>query len=187
MNLGTYLDQKVERYSSKPLLYFYDDAMTYAEFGERVDRLAFGLKDQGFEKGDFIHVWMQNSPETLISYFAIQKIGAIAGPINGQWKADEVRYLLNDSRGRGLIVGARYLPVLDEVRDDCPDLEKVIEVGDTPRARHVSYAGLLAEGSSDRMACTAAETDPAYIFYTSGTTGNPKGVLLSHRNVFADV
>jgi len=187
MNLGTYLDQRVEKYDGRVLMYYYDRTITYKEFGDQVNALANGLKSLGFKKGDFIHVLVQNSPETLISYFAIQKIGCVAGPVNGWWKANEVEYLLNDSKGRGLIIDPQYMPILDEIRPKCPNLEIVIEVGENPKAGNVSLDKLIAESSKTRVQCDSDEKEAAYIFYTSGTTGNPKGVLLSHKNVFADI
>lgn len=187
MNLGTYLDQKVDQYGDKPYLFFYDQIVTYREFGERVDKLAHGLLKLGFKKGDVIHVWLQNSPENLICYFAIQKIGAIAGPINGLWKAEEVTYLLNDSGGKGLILGSQYAPTLGEMRESCPDLKIVIEIGEQSHPDHIMFDDLMADVTDERFHGEAGEEDPAYIFYTSGTTGNPKGVLLSHKNVFADI
>ena len=187
MNLGTYMDEKVKRFCDLPFMFYYDRTITYGEFGRQVDRLAHGLSALGFKAGDFIHVLVENSPETLISYFAIQKIGAVAGPINGWWKAGEVEYLLNDSKGRGLIVESQYLPILDEILDRLPHLETVIETGDAPRASHVSLEKLIAAGGDEPLECTSDDTEGAYIFYTSGTTGNPKGVLLSHRNVLADI
>ena len=187
MNIGTYLDEKVDRYKERPFLFFYDRLITYEAFGKQVDALAHGLASRGFKKGDFIHVLVQNSPETLLCYFAIQKIGAIAGPINGWWKSDELLYLLNDSRAQGLIIESQYLPVLDPIRDRCPSLETVIEIGASPRPEHVDFRRLLHDSPGQPYLCTEAEEEPAYIFYTSGTTGSPKGVLLSHRNVFEDI
>jgi acyl-CoA synthetase (AMP-forming)/AMP-acid ligase II len=155
MNLGTYLDTAVERYTDLPYLQFYDQTVTYGEFGRQVNILANALKRQGFQKGDFIHVLVQNSPQTLMAYFAIQKIGAVAGPVNGWWKAPEVQYLLNDSKGRGLIVEDQYLPILDEIKADCPHLEKIIEVSNNPRSEHIDFAGLLAEGDDTPVSVTA--------------------------------
>jgi len=187
MNLGTYLDQKVEEYGDKEFLFFYDQGVTYREFGERVNRLARGLKKLGFRRGDFVHVWLQNCPENLVCYFAIQKLGAIAGPINGMWKADEVAYLLNDSGGRGLIVGSQYVPVLREMRDRCEKLETIIEIGEDVSGDYIDYDEILESADADPFVSDIREEEPAYIFYTSGTTGSPKGVLLSHKNVFADI
>ena len=187
MNLGIFLDNAADKYKDSTYLNFYDRVITYAEFRKRVFILANALKKLGFRKGDFIHVLIQNSPETLISYFAIQRIGAIAGPVNGWWKAPEIEYLLNDSKGRGLIIEDQYLPILKEIRDKCPSLEVVIEVGNSPQPGHVSFNALMEGNDSTPVESDADMEDTAYIFYTSGTTGNPKGVLLSHKNVLADV
>jgi long-chain acyl-CoA synthetase len=187
MNLGTFLDNAVAKYKDWPYIQFYERTITYEEFGQGVNRLANALLKLGFKKGDFIHVLVQNSPETLMSYFAIHKIGAVAGPINGWWRAAEVQYLLNDSQGRGLIIEDQYLPILNEIRGNCPDLEMVIEVSEKPQPDHIAFADLLKDGSDAPVTCISDENDTAYIFYTSGTTGNPKGVLLSHKSVLADV
>ncbi|MCX5881957.1 MAG: long-chain-fatty-acid--CoA ligase [Deltaproteobacteria bacterium] len=187
MNLGTYLDTAVSRYQNEPYLQFYDETISYEAFGNQVNILANSLKSLGFQKRDFIHVLVQNSPGTLIAYFAIQKIGAVAGPINGWWKAPEIEYLLNDSRGKGLIIEDQYVPLLKEIRSRCPHLETVIEVGVSPQPDHISFQKLLQSGDASPIVCPCDDEDIAYIFYTSGTTGNPKGVLLSHRNVLADV
>lgn len=187
MNLGTYLDAAVRRNPNVPYLQFYEETITYEAFGNQVNRLANRLMSLGFRKGDFIHVLVQNSPGTLIAYFAIQKIGAVAGPINGWWKAPEVEYLLNDSKGKGLIIEDQYMPILKEIRSRCPHLETVIEVGPSPQPGHIPFQQLLESGDPSPVQCPCSDTDIAYIFYTSGTTGNPKGVLLSHRNVLSDV
>ncbi|MDO9111458.1 MAG: long-chain-fatty-acid--CoA ligase, partial [Desulfatirhabdiaceae bacterium] len=187
MNLGTYLDTAVSRYQNEPYLQFYDETISFEAFGNQVNILANSLKFLGFKKGDFIHVLVQNSPDTLIAYFAIQKIGAVAGPVNGWWKAPEIEYLLNDSRGKGLIIEDQFAPMLNEIRSRCPHLETVIEVGPNPHPDHISFQKLMQTGDASPVLCPCGDEDIAYIFYTSGTTGNPKGVLLSHRNVLADV
>jgi long-chain acyl-CoA synthetase len=187
MNLLEHFKEKTEKYADHPFLFFYDRTYTYREFADAVYRLANGLKSLGIKKGDFVHVLVENSPETLLSYFAIQHLGAIAGPINGWWKSGEVKYLLNDSKGRALIIGPQYLEILDQIRADCPHLEIVVEVGGSSRKGHVEFEPLIEQSPADRIPAEVAESDPAYIFYTSGTTGEPKGVMLSHKNVVADV
>ena len=186
MNLGKYIDDAVKKYRDLPYMQFYDRTITYGDFSKKINALANALKKQGFKKGDFIHVWVQNSPETLIAYYAIIKIGAVAGPINGWWKAPEVEYLLNDSKGCGLIVEDQYLSIYNEIKDKCPNLKKIIEVSEKPADGHISFAALLAEGDNTPFESDADPEDIAFIFYTSGTTGNPKGVLLSNKNVVAD-
>ncbi len=122
MNLGTYLDTAVSRYQNEPYLQFYDETISFEAFGNQVHILANSLKSLGFQKGDFIYVLVQNSPGILIAYFAIQKIGAVAGPVNGWWKAPEIEYLLNDSMGKGLIIEDQFVPMLKEIRSRCPHL-----------------------------------------------------------------
>lgn len=187
MNLGIYLDNAVEKFSDKPILRFYEETISYKDFDQRVNKLANALKGLGFKKGDMIHVYVQNRPEVLVSYFAIQKVGAIAGPINGWWKSAEIEYLLNDSKGRGLIVEDQYLETFSEIKGNCPHLEKVIEIGEKPDKEHISFSKIIDESQDTPVLCESKASDIAYIFYTSGTTGNPKGVLLSHKNVMADV
>ncbi len=186
MNIGNYIDEAVKRFSGRPYLQFYDRTYSYRDFQKQVHILANALKKQGFKKGDFIHVWVQNSPETLIAYFAIIKIGAVAGPINGWWKGPEVAYLLNDSRGRGLILEDQYLPIYNEIKDKCTHLEKIIQMGKNISPGHISFDALMAEDDDTTVECRSDAEDLAYIFYTSGTTGNPKGVLLSHKNIVSD-
>ncbi len=186
MNLGNYFDDAVKKFKKDPYMTFYDETITYGDLEKRVHILANALKKQGFKKGDFIHVWVQNSPQTLISYFAIAKIGAVAGPINGWWKGPEVEYLLNDSKGCGLIVEDQYLPIFKEIKAKCPHLKTIIEVSEKPMEGHIAFADLLKDGDDKKVVCDCDPEDTAYIFYTSGTTGNPKGVLLSHKNVVSD-
>ncbi|MFP4533605.1 MAG: AMP-binding protein, partial [Desulfobacterales bacterium] len=155
MNVGQYIDNAVKRFKDYPYLQYYDDTYTYGEFLQKVHILANALKKQGFKKGDFIHVWVQNSPETLIAYYAIVKIGAVAGPINGWWKGAEVEYLLNDSQGSGLIVEDQYLEIFNEIKDNCPHLETIIEVGPEKSGKYLSFEDLMAEGDDTPVACDA--------------------------------
>jgi long-chain acyl-CoA synthetase len=187
MNLGTMLDKTVEKNRDRAFLQFYEETVTYAEFGRRVNVFANALKDLGFGPGDFIHVLVQNSPETLIAHYAAIKIGAVAGPINGWWKSKEVEYLLNDSHGKGLVIEDQYLDILKEIRGNCPHLKTVIVAGKVPEGDYLSFSALMEKAKDTPVVCQSGDDDDAYIFYTSGTTGNPKGVLLAHKSVFADV
>ncbi|MFP4476619.1 MAG: long-chain-fatty-acid--CoA ligase [Desulfatibacillaceae bacterium] len=187
MNIGNMVDNAVAKYGDRPFLQFDEETVTYNEFGRRVNMMANELKKMGIGKGNFVHVLVQNSPETLVAYYAIIKIGAVAGPINGWWKAREVEYLLNDSQGKVLIIEDQYLDILEEIRGNCPHLETVIVVGECPEGDYIPWDSLMDGADDTPVECKADPEDTAYIFYTSGTTGNPKGVLLSHKNLFADV
>ena len=186
MNLSDFLDAKTTQFADLDFLNYYDEAITYRQFGTLVNKLANGLIKAGFKKGDFIHVYYENHPHILISYFAIQKIGAVAGPINSWWKADEIRYLLNDSGGVGLIIDPQFNDVFEKMKDDVPKLRTVIEGSTTPQPGRLSLQKMIDESPADPVQVEIDEKSPAFIFYTSGTTGDPKGVLLSHKSIARD-
>ncbi|OGQ97113.1 MAG: hypothetical protein A2284_10785 [Deltaproteobacteria bacterium RIFOXYA12_FULL_61_11] len=186
MNLRDYLTEAAQRHDEKTYLHYYGQPTSYREFARRVFALANGLTSLGIGKGEVVHVLAQNDPAVLVSYFAIQAIGAIAGPINTFWKAPEVQYLLGDSGGTAIIVDRQFLPLVEQIQPACPALRTVIVLGAEPVSGHASYERLL-ERAAPAPEVPLGPEDLAFIFYTSGTTGNPKGVLLSHRNVLADL
>jgi len=169
-------------------------AWTYEELNEQVDRLARGLLDIGVAKGDKVGLWMPNVPEWVIAYFAIARIGAVVVPMNTRYKTHEVEYILNDSEATTLFavssfVGIDYIDMIGEIRGNLPNLEHVVIVGETGSAMH-GFDELVARGEAlvddGRLAEREAASDPAdnvFILYTSGTTGSPKGAMLSHHNI----
>ena len=186
MNLAVFLDEKISKYADRIALRYNFDEMSYAELADKINRLAGSLKNAGVKKGDMVHVYLPNLPETLISFFAIHKIGAIAGPINTWFKSEELMYLLSDSRAKALIIDSQYIPTFEKIEASLPALELVIENGELSKAGRPLLADWIENGPQDKMEIEATGNDPAFIFYTSGTTGDPKGVLLSHKGVIAD-
>ncbi len=162
---------------------FYDREITFGALRQDVFRLANALLEAGVGKGDIVYVYQENSPEFLISALAANCIGAVAGPLNTWLKGAEIAYQLNDSRGCAMVIDEQFLPVLDEVRPHCPHLITVIQNGGPPREGHLSLRDLLETHGPDLDPVDIAGEDLAYIFYTSGTTGHPKGALLTHRNI----
>jgi fatty-acyl-CoA synthase len=169
-------------------------SLTYGEFDADVDRLARGLLELGVRKGDKVGLWMPNVPEWVIVYFAVARIGAVVVPMNTRYKAHEVHYILEDSEATTLFavasfVGIDYLAMIDEVRDRLPGLRHVISVGESGAGMH-RFADVVELGAANlgdgRLEEREAQTDPTdnvFILYTSGTTGNPKGAMLSHHNI----
>ena len=188
MNLSSILDENARRIPTSPAVVCSEDGsvMTHAGFRSAVDRFANALLGLGVGKGDRVALFLPNSPAFLIAYFASVRIGAVATPFNIIFRGPEIRYILNNSRAKVLVAAlAEAGERLPAIRDELVHLEHVITVGGTTGGS-LDFNGLL-ESHPDQAA--AVDCDPqqaATILYTSGTTGQPKGAVLTHANFFAN-
>ena len=167
---------------------------TYGELDARVDRLARGLLEIGVGAGEKVGLWMPNVPEWVVAYFAIARIGAVVVPMNTRYKTHEVEYILDDSEATALFavgsfVGIDYIGMIGEIRGRLPNLKHVVIVGEPGEGMHrfddvVSLgAARLDDGALAEREAACEPTDNVFILYTSGTTGSPKGAMLSHHNI----
>ncbi len=159
--------------------------LTFAMLNQRVNRLANALAGLGIGKGDRGAILMRNQHQFLESYFAYSKLGAIAVPINFRLTADEIAYVLDDSGAKVLVMDSEFAAPVAACYHALNAPPIVIATGsvDVPTAR--DYEATLRAASDDEPSEDALATDdPNLILYTSGTTGFPKGALLSHANQF---
>src|SRR3954462_5604590 len=151
---------------------------TYAEFGERCERLAAGLCSLGVQPGDRVAYLSFNNHELLEGYYAPLLIGAISMPLNVRLMATELTGILDHAEPRVVIYEPDFAPIVDHLRQACPAVEHWVSTGqpyeDLPAPRRLPRPDIL---SFD-------ETATAELFYTSGSTGTPKGVMLSHRTIY---
>jgi fatty-acyl-CoA synthase len=188
------LSDTVKRFSDREAIVFGDRRLTYQELNDEVDRLARGLLELGVQKDDKIGLWMPNIPEWVIAYFAVARVGAVVVPMNTRYKSHEVHYILENSEATALFmvdtfVGIDYLAMLAEIRPKLPNLKHSIAVGNAGPDMH-TFDSILALGQEhlddNQLVAREALCDPndnVFILYTSGTTGNPKGAMLSHHNM----
>jgi len=152
---------------------------TYKQFGEAVQRTASLLAEKGITKGHVVSLLMPNGVEYIIAYFACWELGALAGPINSLLKARETAYVISNSEAKALLVNSSFIPTIDSVRQELPQLSNIIVFD---READATQDVTL----KDSQPIEIQPDDEAIIIYTSGTTGKPKGCLLTHRNVIAN-
>ena len=154
--------------------------LTYGEFWSRAVQCANALLARGLRQGDRVAMFAQNCPEYLESYIALQLAGLVAVPANYRLTAKELAFLLENSGARALLIGEEYLSLYREVREIHSIPPGVVLVFGAADSHADAYERAVRAASSEEPRCTTGPGDPAAIFYTSGTTGFPKGAVMSH-------
>ncbi len=153
--------------------------LKYWQVGELVKRLARYLRELGFEKGDHIALLGENRPEWPIGYFAISWMGGVVVPLDARASLDTHRFILDFAEVKGIIVSENYLSDIKEVQKELPNLKHIIPMGEIYEIYNKYSKGMEMESVSP--------DDLLEILFTSGTTGDPKGVMLTHRNIMSNV
>ena len=159
------------------------ESLTFAEFNERVDRVAHLLRERGVEAGDRIAVYMQNNVETLETYYGAMKLGALPVPVNHRFKDEEVGYVLRDSGACLCVFDSDATSTIHAVRESETPVEEYLYVGaDTPSFAD-DFRTTRDAAADERIDVVPNRLDDAALLYTSGTTGQPKGCVLTHDNL----
>ncbi|HBB86742.1 MAG TPA: long-chain fatty acid--CoA ligase [Blastocatellia bacterium] len=183
-NLGQLLSQRVAASPEKIFLISENDGrrFSYEQFEQAVGRVCRLLQSHDVGKGDVVGLLLPNGAEYIIAYYACWNLGALAGPINSLLKEDEISFVLNNSAAKAILIHSEFLPRLDNIRNDLPQLKSVILFDDEAQATQ-DFANST---SLDSSLPEIKPDDEAIIIYTSGTTGKPKGCLLTHGNLIAN-
>ena len=195
-----YLFDNERQIPDRPAYIFYGREVTWRELGQSVRRLAAFLKERGVGKGDRVGLYLQNCPQYPMAHYAVQMLGAIASPLNPQYKDAEVEYQLSNAETRAVIVGEDLLATVQRVQPNVPGLEIVVsaayadylpdeptlEVPDFLRERYPAEGDVVDLSSilQDNQPLPEAEPvdlwkDISLMTFTSGTTGRPKGAMLT--------
>lgn len=147
------------------------------------NQLANGLKAHGIERGDRVGIMLPQSPETGISHIALYKIGAVAIPLFTLFGPEALAYRLSNSDAKGIVTDEANLPKIVDIWDNLPHLKVVIVARGKKRENVLDFWDLVEKGSTSLQPVRTRAEDPAFISYTSGTTGPPKGAFHAHRVV----
>lgn len=179
--------QKV--HAKKSLLFIEDRKVSYREFLQKVDAFSRFLEMTGVGVGDRVALIAPNSEAFVISVYAITKLGAVVVPVNNMLKANEYEYILNDCEAKLLVTSKLYLKEVSNLVQTTT-VEKVVWIDEAPvvDSDNIVFDEVLERhqhGESEQ--CLSKLDDMAIIFYTSGTTGRPKGAMMSYRNLFSNM
>ncbi len=168
----------VDLYAKKTAIVSGDHRFTYAEFGERCERLAAGLLAAGIRPGDRVAFLSFNNNQLLEGYYGVPMAGAIVMPLNVRLTPAELTSILNHAEARVVIYETDFAPIVEQLRAACSCIERFIPIGP-------EYEAMLAAGRIERFDVrTVDESSICELFYTSGSTGTPKGVMLAHRTLY---
>ena len=163
-------------------LRYKDATFSYRDLDVRSNRVAQGLLALGIQQGERIAVLDKNTPEQFDILFGVSKARAVCVPVNWRLSPREIAQVLNDSRARFLFAGAEYIAIIQEFRSELKSLKHIFIF--EPAGAFASYTAWMQEQSAEALKMEIAPDDVALQLYTSGTTGMPKGVMLTNRNLF---
>src|SRR5262245_60136728 len=189
MPYGAMLDRPVLLYPEREAIAFSDVSITFRELDGLVNAFVNALRGLGIGRGDRVCLFMTNRPEYVVAFYALARLGAVSSPMNPSYKEREVAYQLADAEAVAVVVQQDLLPIVRAVRGEVPRLRHVIVVGPAaePAPDVRRFADLLGAQTSARPPALDIPGDELLVLpYSSGTTGLPKGVLLSHRVFLAN-
>ncbi|MGO1320025.1 MAG: acyl-CoA synthetase [Galactobacter sp.] len=183
VGLGTFPRRRAAVRPQDPAIEFEGTVRTFAEVAHRVNQVANALADRGIKHGDRVAYVGFNHPYLLETFFGANLLGATPVLVNPRLSPTEVDYILNDSGAKVVVYGAEQEKSARQLRLENERRWIAVETEAMEGDRHETFADFLASGSTAEVNADVADDDLALIMYTSGTTGRPKGAMLTHRNL----
>ncbi len=183
-NIGLLIHEVALKHPKQTAIIQGDRKITYKEFDDRINALAHLLKKLGVEKGDHVAILLYNCPEYFEIYNACYRIGAAAVGINYRYQPPEILYIIKDAKPRVFIYGKEFMDKIKEIRNDFESVKYEIIIGKDVPSEFLSYENeLLKYRYEPLIAVDLTEDDKAFLIYTGGTTGRPKGAVWTHKAV----
>lgn len=178
--IGDVIRLNAKRYPNKTCIIMDERSMTYRQLNEQTNRLARGLANLGVGPGDKVAILAFNCLEYPVIVYAIAKTGATVVPINFRYKKDELVYVVNNSEPKVLLYGDEFEELIEQAMPSFEVSLKLISISGGKIENSVQMSGVMDGQSSSEPEVAVDPSTPAFIMYTSGTTGFPKGTLFSH-------
>jgi long-chain acyl-CoA synthetase len=176
-----------EKIDQKQAIFFGEKAATYGELIAEAEQISAALRYYGVGKGDVVSIYLGNCREFLSLFLGTARAGAIAQPLNILLTEYEVQPQLEKTQSRLIFVSPAHLAVVDKIRSRLPQLQKIVLISDQAQAPALSYSDFLRRGEEGSPPPDLEEDDVVLILFTGGTTGIPKAVMLTHKNLLSVV
>lgn len=199
MNLSTRLQETAKNAAGKTAYYFMGQGTTYAELDGAITKFASGLEKLGVKQGDHVALLLGNSPHFVIGLYGALRLGATVIPVNPIYTADEIGYILNNGDVKLVVALDMAIPLAEKVHAFLPKVKKFVfcETSENGISQHnvesltlcskmKSFTEVIASGDLTYQGPELKDDDTAIILYTSGTTGKPKGAMLTHKNLYSN-
>jgi len=157
--------------------------ITWKQFDERVNRLANALIDRGIRKGDRVIHWMMNSISWLEAYFGIIRTGAWAVPLNFRFTSQDFKYCADIAEAKAMVLGEQFIDRIETIRSQLPTIKNYILVGQPLPKGMEDFEQVIDKSSLQPVEIGLSDEDECGLYFTSGTTGAPKPILLTHKNM----
>src|SRR5579884_2341734 len=183
-----FLRYSSQQYPHRTAIVCGDQRFTYAQFAERTARLGGALRDIGIQPGDRVAYLSANCHRLLEGYYGVLEAGSVLLPLNIRLAPQELAYILNDSEATVLLLEEQFIPLVESFKKELTSIKAFVPLDFKPNAGWMAkhnYEELLAAATPCRRdVMQVDENSLAELFYTSGTSANPKGVMLTHRNIY---
>jgi long-chain acyl-CoA synthetase len=187
LNVADLVSVTAKRTPDATALIFQDQPISYGALDREIDRAAAGFAALGIRPGDRVALLVHNVPHFVYAYYGLLRAGGVMIPLNTMYTSEEVSYIVADADARAVVVAEPFVGIVDGLRDTLPMLEHIIVAGTRAPVGAMTWEQMTGRGAAAPPAQETSPDDLAVIAYTSGTTGKPKGAMLSHNNLLANL
>jgi acyl-CoA synthetase (AMP-forming)/AMP-acid ligase II len=180
--LGEMMARNARKFPNKEALVYGKTRLTYKQLNARINQQANALLAMGVKKGSKVAILAFNCNQFMEAYFALGKIGGVAVPLNFRLHPEELKYIIQNSDAEAMIVGEAFVETARSIQQDIPQVKNYISISEEPVEGMLRFESWIAKSSKAEPFVLVDEDDPAFIMYTAGTTGRPKGAVITHRN-----